>query len=734
MANLSLISVCNRKCSYCFAADTMQRAGSERNGMSLDLCEQALDVLDRSGIPEVRLLGGEPTIHPRFIEIVERVRARGKPLLLFTGGMIPHLALECLAAIPPGEVRVLLNVAFAEESPAAEVQRQREVCRRLGERVALGVNIHSPSTRLDVLLDWIDEFQLARVVRMGLTHPSLEGDNRHLHPRFFELVGRQVADFARVARDRDVRLDFDCGWVPCMFPEGSLAELGITPQEVGLRCNPILDILPDGQVIPCYPLASQFTESLADHATVQSLADRFVERLAPLRPLGIFKKCADCDFRARGECSGGCLSLSMRRLRGGTFPVSLPSATDQPSVPAAPHASLTVLSDCGSGGCGCHDACDVPTAPARLLATLPILSLPSVALPTSSACGQESPAVVRDSGASAPRNDAAGANRWSLPYIDQPAEFWEQIQAEFGPHVAHVYFPLPVELIGSGRPPQPREQLSQFLASKSLSKAVLLNAVTLPRPVQEILPPVLEALQRLHGEFGVREAVVADLLLARRLRDALPEFSLTASVLMEISEPYQARLLTGVCDTLVPASRTVRDLAALRALREAFPGRIRLLVNEACLPGCPHRTQHFHEMSSGIAEPKSLCVEGLQAEPWLRLTGSWVLPQHLVHFDGLYDELKLAGRVTLRDPDDYRHVLRSYIHRRRLRPNEIGGGPASVLEPIEMSDELFAFTLSCGRRCHACTRCPDYYAEAVTQLREESRRLDAELEPVTTCW
>jgi collagenase-like PrtC family protease len=326
-------------------------------------------------------------------------------------------------------------------------------------------------------------------------------------------------------------------------------------------------------------------------------------------------------------------------------------------------------------------------------------------------------------------------NRWSLPYIDQPLSFWNEIETELGSHVAHVYFPLPGGIIGSGRPPQADDHLEEFLRDSHVAKAVLLNAVTLPRPVNEVAPAVIEALRRLAGEFGIREAVVVDLLLARRVRDALPDLSLTASVLMEISEPYQARLLAGVCDTLVPASRVVRDLPALQALRRAFSGRIRLLVNEACLPGCPFRTQHFHEMASGVPEPKSLCVESLQTEPWLRLTGSWVLPQHLHHYDGIYDELKLAGRVTLQDPAKYKHVVRSYVKRLPLRPDEIGGGPASVLEPIEMSDELFAYTLTCGRRCHECTRCPDYYEQARLAVpRGRATEAQHHRVPVQTCW
>jgi hypothetical protein len=304
---------------------------------------------------------------------------------------------------------------------------------------------------------------------------------------------------------------------------------------------------------------------------------------------------------------------------------------------------------------------------------------------------------------------ASPAERWAIPYIDQPLSFWEELHAELGPVVGEVYFPLSPELLGSGRPPQPSRYLEEFLRRSPLRGSVLLNPITLPRPVEEIAPVVTEALKRLAGDYGVASATVTNLLLARRVRDQMPGLRLTASCLADVAEPYQAIAFADVCDVLVPSSRIVRDLPALQAVRAAFRGGIRLLVNEACLPGCAYRVQHFHEMGSGFERPRSLCADVLAEQPWLRLTGSWILPQHLHLYEGVYDELKLAGRVTLRNPVDYLRTFRAYVHRQALAPNAIGGGPASVLDSIEITEEFFRFTLHCGRRCHTCRVCRDYH-------------------------
>lgn len=298
---------------------------------------------------------------------------------------------------------------------------------------------------------------------------------------------------------------------------------------------------------------------------------------------------------------------------------------------------------------------------------------------------------------------------WVLPYIDQPLAFWESVAQDYEGLIREVYFPLPGGRIGSGAPAQPDAHLLELLRHAPLPCAALVNPIILPRPVGTVAPPVIETLKRLHGDFGLSGATVTDLALATRIRETIPDLSLTASCLMQIARPNQVPLLEGIIDTVVPDTRIVRDLRALTALKEAFPGRIRLMVNESCLPGCPFRVQHFYEMGSGFPRPLSLCAEVLEKHPWLRLTGGWVLPQHLHLYQGTYDELKLAGRVTLRDPKKFRAVLDAYAHRLPMLPRDIGGGPASVLEPIEISESFFASTLACDHQCHRCTLCRDYY-------------------------
>jgi hypothetical protein len=180
----------------------------------------------------------------------------------------------------------------------------------------LALNIDATTTPLDFLLELIEVHGLARAVRLGLAHPVIDGKSTFLHPSRYPAVGRRVAEFARRARLAAVGVLFDCGWVPCMFPPGSLEQLGITADEVGRRCNPIIDILPGNQTISCYPLAALAREPVPSGENATWLADRFTSRLAPYRPLTLYAHCASCDWYRRGDCVGGCIAGAARRLEG----------------------------------------------------------------------------------------------------------------------------------------------------------------------------------------------------------------------------------------------------------------------------------------------------------------------------------------------------------------------------------------------------------------------------------
>jgi hypothetical protein len=323
MANLSISAVCNQQCAYCFAQD-WQTASDGPAFVSLAEFTRQLDFLDRSSIDQVRLLGGEPTLHPQFIALSDLALARHKSLMIFTNGLMPKAVLEYLSALPEGRLNVMVNINEPESGASPVLARQRDTLHTLGARAHPGFNIYRQILQLDFLLPLIAETGCRPTIRLGLAHPCLSGHNRHVQPHQYAALGEKIVRFVGHAAPAGVRVEFDCGFVPCMFSEAARQALRAAQADVGWHCNPILDVDAAGRAIHCYPLAALGSLPVTADSAAGALRATFEDRTRPYRAAGIYPECAACPARATGECPGGCLAATLRRFRPAEFRVETP--------------------------------------------------------------------------------------------------------------------------------------------------------------------------------------------------------------------------------------------------------------------------------------------------------------------------------------------------------------------------------------------------------------------------
>jgi hypothetical protein len=313
------------RCAYCFAEDHMQTAIGDhaQTFITLDTFEARLDALDRSGIDEIRLIGGEPTLHPQFPALIERARRRGKHLVVFTHGLISERALAVLEAIPVDACTILVNTNASRhiDGPTPDEQaRRRAVLLRLGARALPGFTIDTPGAALDFLLSLALETGCQPKIRLGLAQPILSGRNRYLHPKQYPLVGQPIARFAQAAAQYGITVELDCGFVRCMFSETELEMLHAAGVETAWRCSPILDVGIDGTIMHCFSLGSRVVLRPTDSATATDLRAALADQVRPYRAAGIYKACSSCSFKLTGACTGGCLSATLQRFRASPAP------------------------------------------------------------------------------------------------------------------------------------------------------------------------------------------------------------------------------------------------------------------------------------------------------------------------------------------------------------------------------------------------------------------------------
>jgi MoaA/NifB/PqqE/SkfB family radical SAM enzyme len=319
MANLTISTACNQDCTYCFTRDHLEDTWSNQRFLALGDFESRLSFLQRSGIDQVRLLGGEPTLHPRFLELVDQARVRNKKIAVFSNGLMSDEVLEGLASQADTKVSVLINVNEPCDAAEGILERQRIALRRLGRKAQPGFTIYRLDFKPDFLLLMVAETECRPAIRLGLAHPCLSGTNRYLHPNQYVAAGKKIVRFATAAAAAGITIEFDCGFVRCMYSAEDMATLETLGVNVAWRCSPILDVDLRGQVMHCYPLSRLCRLPLTPETDATTLRRRFEFLTHPYRKTGIFRECQSCSFKASGECSGGCLAVTIRRFRHTPF-------------------------------------------------------------------------------------------------------------------------------------------------------------------------------------------------------------------------------------------------------------------------------------------------------------------------------------------------------------------------------------------------------------------------------
>jgi radical SAM protein with 4Fe4S-binding SPASM domain len=282
--------------------------------MEISTYQKALDYLLRSGFKQVRLLGGEPTLHPNFISFVQSALELNLDILLFSNGLISKKNLDFLVSIPDNRLTVLLNTIHPDEKNEKGIKQQKETMMLLGCKIIPGINIFSVKQKLDYLLDYAVRYNLKNEIRIGISHAVLSQNNVYLHPKEYHKIGYNIVLLKMEAHKAGVSLGFDCGFVPCMFPVECFDLLSEELKKAGNCCHPIIDLLSDGNFISCYPLNNFLKIKLHDRLSAKELIDHFEKALTPYKKTGIYRYCSSCPL-FNEQCNGGCMAFRIKRFQ-----------------------------------------------------------------------------------------------------------------------------------------------------------------------------------------------------------------------------------------------------------------------------------------------------------------------------------------------------------------------------------------------------------------------------------
>ncbi len=319
MPNLLVTQKCVRRCPYCFADSYM--AGSQGDFLRWDDFIYVLDFYERSRVPIVSFLGGEPGIHPQVAQMMDYAMMRGFDFRMFTSGILPAATRERIQEVrlrhekAGRKVTFIVNVNHPDDTPEAQRRIQDEFLAMGGAQASISFNVYRTDFDLDFAFDLIERHGLMPNLRLGLTHPIAKGGegNVFVPPHDYPAVSARLEKwFPRFAKGRVIP-GFDCGFPICMFTDAQLGALTRLQATFHWTCGPIVDIGPDLELWPCFPLSHIRGKTLYDFDSLDEVMKYFVDEVKRQRPegRGIYPECDGCEHRQRGLCSGGCAAYAL---------------------------------------------------------------------------------------------------------------------------------------------------------------------------------------------------------------------------------------------------------------------------------------------------------------------------------------------------------------------------------------------------------------------------------------
>jgi len=318
MPNILLTTRCNLACSYCFA---QEKLSSTRMNMPMEYVQKVIEFLKRSDFPIFRVMGGEPTLHPQFDEIITTAIQAGLRVDVLSNATWKQSTAALFERIPTQYLMFLLNIDHPDNYSRHQwdvIQRNLSALKGRGG-ITLSFNIFEKQPRSDYVIELAQQYDF-KYIRLSLSLPVLGAGNACLPIEELHEVAPFVMRFTAEAESKGISVQFDNAVPMCIFDEAQLGHLllhGVYDLNRNTRCDPIIDIGPDLTIWSCFCLSPLKNRKLDEFETLAEAQDyyRSVWRVYQdtVYPL---EACYSCYYREKWGCQGGCLTYAIMTDQG----------------------------------------------------------------------------------------------------------------------------------------------------------------------------------------------------------------------------------------------------------------------------------------------------------------------------------------------------------------------------------------------------------------------------------
>ncbi|NOZ24464.1 MAG: radical SAM protein [Planctomycetes bacterium] len=313
---LVITNKCNRRCDFCFEGSFKDEP---HRMMSLDDVERICRFANLPHVqrPLVSVMGGEPTLHPQLVEIVDLILRlnRTTDVQLLSNLLCDQVLLRELA---PRRIGALVNVSglpgYRDDErdllfANLKLLREESVFRGL----CLAVTIVAEDQDFTFLYDLLkqDEPQSIGGIRIGIAIPGTNFENRFARELSLGYGDKYLEIVEECHRIRpNLGFTNECCVNLCMMSEEVFNRLAPVVSNLKTFCAGNLDLMPDFSTHWCYAFQGHpelRIRNIFDYRSMDEVYDELCRRMVAVdKELGVQCDTAHCKSL---RCIGPCLAL-----------------------------------------------------------------------------------------------------------------------------------------------------------------------------------------------------------------------------------------------------------------------------------------------------------------------------------------------------------------------------------------------------------------------------------------
>ena len=311
--NIVFTNFCNRNCPYCFAKGKLDLARNLKDSyINFKNLKIVINFLKKSKQTHVGIIGGEPTLHPKFKEAVMMILDEEFYITIYSNGIMKKDIISFLESMDKNRWNMVLNINQPGGYTQKEWSKINRAMKMLNRQITLGFTIYRIDFNMDFIIGLIKKYNLGRLIRVGIANPIWGQDNKYLPLKDYNRVAPKIVKFARKCDDLDISLGFDCGFILCSFTKKQCGQLFYYNSPLTMACQPPIDVGPDLTLWRCFVTSIIWNRKLTDFKDLQEIHQFYINKFEAFRKVGVTNKCFRCRYLNRGQCSGGCLGYSLK--------------------------------------------------------------------------------------------------------------------------------------------------------------------------------------------------------------------------------------------------------------------------------------------------------------------------------------------------------------------------------------------------------------------------------------